>query len=111
MKYFVNHIEDDSKEYFMFCMGYFNFDYTHKKNDIFLYADLNKKLQFHKIFGPYHDEYPYMEFLEINPKQWEKIKEHAAEIGGETKEAIDELDEWVKLTFTKHDVFAIVGLD
>lgn len=39
------------------------------------------------------------------------MKKIAYEIGGETRLAIDELNEWVELNFVNNDVFAILGIE
>ncbi len=111
MKYFENGTKEDNKEYLIFTRGYFDCDYNVKKGDLLLEFNRSKELKFFKVLGPHIDDYPYMDFFEVDKETWSKIKKTADEIGGETKEAIDELDEWVTLNFMKNDVFAILGIE
>lgn len=110
MKYFENEARKNC-DYLAFTRGYFDCDYTYKKGDLLLEFQKSKDLKFFKVLGPFIDEYPYMDFAEIDKNTWTEMKKIAYGIGGETRLAIDELNEWVELNFVNNDVFAILGIE
>ena len=48
--------------------------------------------------------------VEVNEEMWSRILEKSGDYEESVKEALIELDEWVRDNFNEHEVFTIAGL-
>ena len=67
-------------------------------------------LGLHACFRDVLPEYDYDDITNIDKKNWERILDYGMNVGGELKECIFELKNWVDECFDENDCFSIIGM-
>lgn len=109
-KYFVNVKEIKNWLSYEFYKGKWD-EKTFWKEDSIYISDVD--LDDCKFFDILIKHVPYLNTFdetEISRQQWEMIKTEALAEGGKDAELIMETEEWMNDTFSKHEVFTILGI-
>lgn len=109
MKYCCTESDRKGTCYHEFQKGKFKGSFW-DKNSILIRDDNLYDLHLAELFCSVVPSYDECGETEINQEQWSEIYLKASEIGGELKNAIDEIDLWAKNIFKTESVFTILGL-
>lgn len=109
-KYFVKPTDRKGSCYYEFYKGEWDENTFWKDDSICINDDDIYDSELDNIiigFVPNYD--PFGETV-VTFRQWEQIKNAAISAGGKAAEIVQEAEEWMVDTFSKHNIFTILGL-
>lgn len=109
MKYCCTESDRKGTCYHEFQKGKFNGSFW-DKDSILIDDDILNDLHLAELFHSVIPSYDECGQTEVSQEQWHEIYLKASKIGGEVKNAIDEIDLWTKNIFKTENVFTILGL-
>ena len=109
-KYFIRPNDKNGSSYYEFYKGKWDEKTFWKEDSICINDNDFYDSEFDNIIIKFSPEYNPFGETEITKSQWNQIKSEAILCGGKASEIAIEADEWVIDTFSKHEVFTILGL-
>lgn len=109
-KYFCTEAERRGTCYHEFQKGKWDEHTFWKEDSLLIHDDVHLELKLYGLFKQVLPKYDAYSDVEVNRAQWQQIYAMAEEIGGETFEAIKEVDVWVQECFESEDVFCMLGI-
>ena len=109
-KYFVSSKETESSCYYEFYKGKWDEETFWKDDSIYIKDDDLDDCNFFDILTKHVPDFAPFGETEIACQQWEMVKAEALAEGGKNAEIVMEADEWIQDTFSKYEVFTILGI-
>lgn len=110
MTYFMKEADREGSCFFEFQKGNWRKEKKHWKKDSIVIDEMEFADFLCDIITEVIPRFDYYGATIVSENQWNKIKEKAMEMGGETLTAVEEADAWAKETFREHDCFTILGI-
>ncbi|MDD6825788.1 MAG: hypothetical protein PUE12_06700 [Oscillospiraceae bacterium] len=109
MKYFCTPDERKGTCYYEFQRGGFNEEFW-LDDSILIHDDVWYDSGLEDFFCEVIPDIDLYGTVEVNEEMWSRILEKSGDYEESVKEALIELDEWVRDNFNEHEVFTIAGL-
>lgn len=108
-KYFVLNHERKGTYYHEFAFGKPRNEYWNEAS-IYIDDEIMQNIVLYKIFEENVEKYDYFGQTIIDDKIWSKIVKNLDKYSNEIKEAILEIEEWVKYSLERYKCFSILGI-